>query len=60
MEAILIFSVIGFVYFIPSIAAKSNKHRSSDAILLVNFFFGWTALGWLIALIWAFTGNRKD
>jgi hypothetical protein len=59
MEAMLIFTIIGVLYFIPSIAAKSNKHRNSDAILLVNFFFGWTVLGWLIALIWAFTDNKK-
>jgi hypothetical protein len=23
-------------------------------IFLINFFFGWTLIGWVIALVWAF------
>ena len=29
------------------------------AIFLVNLFFGWTGLGWLIALIWSATAVRR-
>ena len=41
------------IYFLPYILAQAKKHPQSDAILLVNFLFGWTVLGWGIALIWA-------
>lgn len=40
-----------FIYFIPSIMGRDK--RTAGSIFLLNFFFGWTLLGWLIALIWA-------
>lgn len=50
---ILVFGLI--IYFIPSIIASNNKHHNAGAIQVLNFFLGWTILGWLIALIWACT-----
>jgi hypothetical protein len=45
--------IAGFlVYFAPTIAAGQRGHLSANAIFIVNLFFGWTLLGWLIALIW--------
>ncbi len=38
------------IYFLPSILAK--KGSPQWAIFFVNLFFGWTLLGWLVALIW--------
>lgn len=29
-----------------------NK-RNADAIVALNFFLGWTFIGWVIALVWA-------
>jgi len=31
-----------------------------DAILILNLFLGWTFLGWVIALVWAFTNREKS
>jgi Superinfection immunity protein len=46
--------VFAFVlHFLPAFLAFSRNHPSRWAILLVNIFFGWTILGWIIALIWA-------
>lgn len=39
------------LYFLPTILAH-NK-RDFAGIFLVNFFFGWTVIGWVIAMIWA-------
>lgn len=47
----------GVVYFAPSIVAHENKKRNLQAIFILNFFLGWTLLGWVIALIWA---TKKD
>ena len=55
MGAFLIFVIVLIFYFLPSFNAMSRKHKNRDAILLVNLFFGWTVLGWLIALIWSTT-----
>jgi hypothetical protein len=44
----------GFVlYFLPSIIALARSKRDIAAIILLNFFLGWTAIGWVIALVWA-------
>lgn len=41
------------LYFLPGIIAFRRKLRSAVAITFLNLFFGWTGLGWLIALIWS-------
>lgn len=45
------------LYFLPAIIAH-NK-RDFTAILLVNLFFGWTVIGWIVALIWACAADVK-
>jgi hypothetical protein len=44
----------GFVmYFLPSIIALVRSKRDILAIVLLNFFLGWTLIGWVVALVWA-------
>jgi hypothetical protein len=44
----------GFVmYFLPSIIALARNKRDIAAIVLLNFFLGWSVIGWIIALVWA-------
>ena len=44
----------GFVmYFLPSIIAFARSKRDVMAITLLNFFLGWTMIGWVVALVWA-------
>lgn len=44
----------GFVmYFLPSIIAFARSKRDTTAILILNFFLGWTMIGWVVALVWA-------
>ena len=50
--------VIGFLfslalYFLPTIIAIARHHRNALAIFLVNFFTGWTGIGWIVALVWS-------
>jgi len=40
-----------FLYFLPTIVG--HHKRDVLGIFLVNFFFGWTVIGWVIAMIWA-------
>lgn len=39
------------LYFMPTIVG--HKHRNVLSIFLVNFFLGWTVIGWIVAMIWA-------
>jgi len=45
------------IYFLPTILALARGHLSALAIFLLNLFFGWTLIGWIVALIWSCTGN---
>ena len=39
------------LYFLPTII---GRHKANVmGIFIVNLLFGWTVIGWLIALIWA-------
>lgn len=49
----LAIAIIVFLYILPSLIAHWRKHPSKASIIIVNLIFGWTLLGWLIALIWA-------
>lgn len=42
-----------WLYFAPSLIAGHKNHNNFPAIYAINFAFGWTLLGWLIAFIWA-------
>lgn len=48
-----------FVVFIPTMIAAVRGHRSTLAIGLVCLFFGWTVVGWLVALIWSFSDTGR-
>ena len=55
---ILIFLVI--LYFLPTITALVLQHENDIAgIFLVNFFLGWTIIGWWVALIWAAASHKS-
>lgn len=41
------------VYFLPSLTASWRKHTNSTAIWATNALFGWTLIGWGVALVWA-------
>jgi Superinfection immunity protein len=42
-------------YFLPSILAKGRNHHNVGAVFVINLLLGWTLLGWVVALAWAFT-----
>jgi len=50
------FPIFGFgfvMYFLASIIALARSKRDITAIILLNFFLGWTMIGWIVALVWA-------
>ena len=48
-----------FFYFLPTLEALCKGHRNTAAIAATNVLFGWTILGWCIALIWSLTDPKK-
>lgn len=48
---------LGFVmYFLPSIVAFARSKRDTGSIVLLNFFLGWTMIGW--SLPWSGRSRR--
>lgn len=51
----LIAAIVLEIYFLPTTIADNKRHKNTAAILVVNLFFGYTIIGWVIALVWALT-----
>jgi RsiW-degrading membrane proteinase PrsW (M82 family) len=49
---IALFCVLAF-YFLPTIMAIKRKSPHTTAVVIINFFFGLTLVGWIIALVLA-------
>jgi hypothetical protein len=58
---IILFGLIGvIIYFIPTYIASKRSCRRFYGIVILNIFLGWTFLGWVGSLIWAFTDNKDE
>ena len=49
----------GLLYFLPVIVADRRKHQNTAAIGVINFFLGWTFLGWVLAFAWSCTAVKQ-
>lgn len=58
ISAFFIIAMFVALYFLPTIVANARKRMNVGAIFIVNLVFGWTMLGWIIALIWAISTTR--
>ena len=53
--------LIAVLYFAPTVVAFRREHNNAVPIFLVNLLFGWVyGIGWVIALLWAFSDNTKE
>lgn len=54
LVALIVF-IAGYIYFLPSVIAHKRNHHNRKAILVLNLFLGFTLIGWVVSLSWAFT-----
>lgn len=54
MEFLIYLCIILWIYFLPSLIGASRHKKNNGMVIVTNLFFGWTILGWIIALIMAF------
>lgn len=52
-------SFAALAYLLPSAIALIRSHHNTFAIFLLNALLGWTAIGWIAALVWAATAVRE-
>ena len=53
MEALIVVVITLAIYLLPTWIALSRHKRNTASIAVLNVFLGWTAIGWVVALIWA-------
>jgi hypothetical protein len=51
--AIAIIIIGTLLYFVPLIVAALRRVRNLGSVAVVNFFLGWTLIGWVVALAMA-------
>ncbi len=59
---LLCLALVGLLfYLLPGAIAVLRGHHNAFAILLLNVLLGWTFVGWVVSLVWAFTAiERQD
>ena len=48
------FLVLILMYFLPTIVAFMRQQYNTTSIFILNLFLGWSVIGWVVALVWAF------
>ena len=54
---ILLVSLV--VYFVPCFIALVRDHDQKGPIIIICLVPGWTGIGWLVALAWSFSSQRR-
>ena len=54
-NAIGVALVLLLVYITPWSIARRRNHKNAQVIGILNLLLGWTVIGWIIALVWAYT-----
>lgn len=53
----VIWFILFGLYFVPTVVAAAREHDDSTAIFALNFFLGWTFVGWVVSIVWALRGE---
>lgn len=56
---ILLGALATVIHFLPTIVAASRRVENFWWIFLLNLFFGWTLIGWVLVLVWAFRDTPR-
>jgi hypothetical protein len=57
LEGMVLTGILLFMYFLPALVAWKRSHRNASAIGVLNLLLGWTMIGWVGSMVWAFTSN---
>ena len=57
----LLGAILGLlIYFIPSIIAAARHHEHFLWVLILNIVLGWSGIAWIILMVWAILGERRE
>jgi RsiW-degrading membrane proteinase PrsW (M82 family) len=57
LRLLVFFVAIVMFYLLPAFVADQRRHHQRLAITVLNVLAGWTAIGWIVALVWACTAD---
>ncbi len=57
MGALIAFIFLSALYFMPTIVAVGRGKANAAAIGALNFFLGWSVIGWIVSLVWALAAD---
>ena len=60
LVGLLILGVLVMMYFLPSIIAFNRQLSNRWSVLIINFFFGWTFIGWVSCLAMSASGAKAS
>ena len=46
------------LYWLPTLIAIVRQTHSALGVAMINFFLGWTVIGWFLALFWALAARQ--
>jgi len=55
--AIVVIAAVTAAYFTPALIGGRRHVANQRSVIVVNFFLGWTMVGWVIALAMALRDN---
>ena len=59
--ALIFVGIFGLgLYFLPTIIAAARRKKKMLGIVLLNALAGWSLVGWIVALVWAFASDNKN
>ena len=53
MSILLVCGLLFFLYLLPGITATYYSTSNNTSVLLINIFFGWSIIGWFVAMMLA-------
>ncbi|MEO7029426.1 MAG: superinfection immunity protein [Acidobacteriaceae bacterium] len=59
LTLVLVCVALFVIHFLPTFVARNRHVQNFWWIFLINLFFGWTLIGWIIALVWALQDDPK-
>ena len=58
--SLFVVPVLALLYFLPTIIAAQREKSNTVGIFTMNLLWGWTFVGWVIALVWALSRQSVD
>ena len=55
MMSFILFLIV--LYWLPTLIAIVRQTHSALGVAMINFFLGWTVIGWFLALFWALAAH---